>query len=232
MSNKLTTREFIEIAKKTHGNFYDYSKTVYDGMNKKITVIDPEYGEFYPTPDNHIRKKSGHPKRYQNKKSLTRESFIDRANKKHNNFYDYSKVDYKGLKEKIIIIDPEYGCFEQRASNHLSGQGHPSRANDNLKLTKEMFINKSIKVHGNLYNYDKVEYVNCYTKVLITDHEFGDFYITPSYHMSGGGNPKRLNHDQEIDHIIPLSFICRSSERSKFKDNKFFQILDSDINKK
>ena len=55
------------------------------------------------------------------------------------------------------------------------------------KLTTEEFIEKAIKVHGNKYDYSKVEYVNCSTKVCILCPEHGEFWQTPSEHLSGYG---------------------------------------------
>jgi len=54
---------------------------------------------------------------------LTTDIFIKKAYLKHNNAYDYSKTEYKGRKRKLIIICKIHGEFEQRAGNHLQGQG-------------------------------------------------------------------------------------------------------------
>ena len=56
-------------------------------------------------------------------RSVTQKEFIKRANTKHNNFYDYGKVVYKRMVDKIIIICPIHGEFLQAPSNHLNGQG-------------------------------------------------------------------------------------------------------------
>lgn len=227
-----TTEEFIEEASKVHNNLYDYSETVYVGSHTKVTVIDPIYGKFQVTPCNHIRKKSGHPERSFSKNRSTTEEYINKVRKVHNDLYDYSKVDYRGSKSKIIIIDPIHGEFTQRAGNHLAGQGQPKRRDDTLRLTLEQFIEKSKKFHGDLYDYSKVEYKNTYTNVRIIDPEYGEFKITPQYHMAGGGHPSRAyEHEYEVDHIIPMAFVCKSSERSSHKDNKLYQLLDLDINK-
>lgn len=58
-----------------------------------------------------------------------------------------------------------------------------------IKLTKEKFIEKSIKVHGQKYEYSKVEYVNNRTKVRIICPEHGEFLQVPDSHMSGRGCP-------------------------------------------
>ena len=50
---------------------------------------------------------------------LTIEQFIERSNKIHNNFYDYSKVDYKKIKTPVTITCPVHGDFDQTPDSHL-----------------------------------------------------------------------------------------------------------------
>lgn len=51
---RLTTPEFIEKARKIHGDKYDYSKVKYIDSNTKVTIICPIHGEFEQRPANHI----------------------------------------------------------------------------------------------------------------------------------------------------------------------------------
>lgn len=96
---------------------------------------------------------------------MIREEFIEKAKKVHGDKYDYSKVDYKGNKEKVCIICPIHGEFWQVASTHINLKcGCPLCANKGSgkrnELTKEEFIEKSRKAHGDKYDYSKVEYKN------------------------------------------------------------------------
>lgn len=50
---KLTTQEFIEKAKKVHGERYDYSKVEYKDAHSKVCIICPIHGEFWQKPNNH-----------------------------------------------------------------------------------------------------------------------------------------------------------------------------------
>lgn len=52
-------------------------------------------------------------------------SFIDESKKIHGIFYDYSLVNYKNTNEKIKIICPIHGEFEQRPKHHYNGSGCP-----------------------------------------------------------------------------------------------------------
>ena len=55
------------------------------------------------------------------------------------------------------------------------------------KLTTEDFIVRAIKVHGNLYDYSLVNYVNYDTNVRIICNEHGEFYQEVSNHLQGKG---------------------------------------------
>ena len=46
-------------------------------------------------------------------KKYTKKSFIEAANKKHNNKYDYSLVDWVNVNGKVKILCKEHGVFEQ-----------------------------------------------------------------------------------------------------------------------
>jgi hypothetical protein len=59
------------------------------------------------------------------------------------------------------------------------------------KLTKEIFIDKSILKHGDVkYNYSKVNYINDKTNVIIICNKHGEFLQRPNNHMQGQGCPK------------------------------------------
>ena len=56
---------------------------------------------------------------------------------------------------------------------------------DMKTLTTEQFIEKARSIHGDKYNYSKVNYINNKTKVTITCSEHGDFEQIPYNHLQG-----------------------------------------------
>ena len=52
-------------------------------------------------------------------KKSTKEEFIEKANKIHNNKYDYSIINYINNKTEIEIICTEHGIFKQRPDAHI-----------------------------------------------------------------------------------------------------------------
>lgn len=51
------------------------------------------------------------------------------------------------------------------------------------KLTTEEFIKKAREVHGDKYDYSKVEYVNSITKICVICKNHGDFWVVPEKHI-------------------------------------------------
>jgi hypothetical protein len=61
--------------------------------------------------------------------------------------------------------------------------------NKKLQSSTLIFIEKSKKIHGEKFNYSKVEYNGSHSKVCIICEEHGEFYQTPTGHLSGRGCP-------------------------------------------
>ena len=186
------TDDFIIKLKKLYGDYYDYSLVSYVDCSTPVKIICPKHGEFSATPNSllqgHSCKECG-KESYSEKTRHTTEQFVEKAKKIHGDKYDYSQSVYLGSNKDITIICPEHGPFTQRASAHLLGQGCPKCA-DNQKIDKEEFIRRAREIHGNKYDYSKVDYINNYTKVIITCPEHGDFEQFPHSHLQGNGCQK------------------------------------------
>ena len=57
------------------------------------------------------------------------------------------------------------------------------------------------EVHGDKYDYSKVEYINNITKVIITCSEHGEFKQSPSAHKQGAGCPT-CNHGWNKERLL------------------------------
>lgn len=114
------------------------------------------------------------------------EKFIQKAIEVHGDKYDYSETLYLGANNKISIICPKHGKFEQRISRHLSGLGC-AKCSIRAKLTKEEFVEKSKLVHGDKYDYSEVVYLGSKEKVKIKCYKHGYFEQRANAHLSGRG---------------------------------------------
>ena len=115
-----------------------------------------------------------------------KDKFIQKAQVKHGNKYDYSKVIYTGDKDKVEIVCPIHGSFWQRPSSHTSGVGC-KHCGPLFVEAASQFVTKAREKHGNKYDYSKVVYVGSKKKVEIICPEHGSFWQTSGDHLAGCG---------------------------------------------
>lgn len=181
---------FLKRANDNHGDKYDYSLVDYVDSKTKVKIICPDHGIFEQTPEKHILgqgcRKCG---MIQGgiKQSLTiKNEFINRAKSVHGDKYDYSLVDYKNGKNKIKIICPDHGIWEQRPNGHLSGKGCRA-CSGSKKLTTKDFLIRAQNVHDNKYDYSLTQYTSHYGKVKIICPIHGEFTQGAGSHLAGVG---------------------------------------------
>ena len=212
MSSRSNKEKFVAKCREVYGDLYDYSKVEYVHNKQKVCVICPKHGEFWVTPNNHMRG-SRCPACYGTPKK-TLEQFIEEARKIHADKFDYSKVEYDGLDIKVCIVCPEHGEFWQKPGIHLRGYGCPI-CGGSQQLTTEEFIEKANKVHNNKYDYSKTNYINYRTKVCIICPEHGEFWQVPNNHLFGAGCPScpESNMEGEIRQLLLTNNIVFEQEK-------------------
>ena len=185
---------FLSSAKKVHGDKYDYSKVQFVNVNTKVCIICPNHGEFWQTPKNHVYHKENCPECAKSisadKRTKTTAEFIKKAKEIHGDKYDYSLVKYTNSSEKVQILCPKHGMFEQNASSHLSGCGCPKCANSKIwdtrgRFTTDDFIKKAKEIHGDKYDYSDSVFTKFKNYVNIRCYQHGLFKQTPEHHIYG-----------------------------------------------
>ena len=223
MSKKLTTEEFIEKARKVHGDKYDYSNVEYINAKTKVEIICSIHGIFWQNPHDHLNKAgcSYCANEHRNDNSrLTTKEFIKRAKEVHGDKYDYSNAEYKGANIKLKIICPAHGIFEQTPSKHLNRK-HGCPICSGQYMDTNLFVQKARKVHGDKYDYSNTNYFNTNTKVKIICPIHGTFEQIPSDHLQSKGCPrcKSSKGEAEIRNYLKEQNII-FEEQKKFKDCK------------
>lgn len=120
--------------------------------------------------------------------------FIERANAIHNNKYNYTETIYVNMKSKVKIICPVHGAFEQTPDKHLHGKCGCPLCSGNVRGSKKSFVERAIIVHGDLYDYSSVDYINNKKPVKIICKIHGEFLQSPTNHLSGKGCPYCSNN--------------------------------------
>ncbi len=237
------TKSFIGKAIKIHGKKYDYSQVVYRNSAEKVCIICRKHGEFWQRANAHL---NGHGcfkcAPIARGKSLreTLESFIAKATLIHGKKYDYSQVVYHTRVKKIQIICKEHGEFWQQPQSHLNGHGCPICARESKSKIANSYENKekllrdflyiSNKVHGDSYDYSKVQYVNNKTKVCIICPLHGEFRQNPNSHTRGVGCKQcavdrriKIRRNSIADFVAAANDVHKNAytyTKAKYKGNK------------
>ena len=91
------------------------------------------------------------------------------------------------VKNKHVKVQNKYGiCIVGKQSLLRYGSVTIRIAVDKTQY----FINQSKEIHGDKYNYDKVNWVNAHHKVIINCNIHGDFKQTPTTHQNKSGCPE------------------------------------------
>ena len=298
MGAKLTPDEFIIRSKKIHNNKYSYDKTVYTTSHNSVIVGCPIHGDFEQKAYRHLAGSGCNAcgnSTTKSKLSMSSDEFIKRCKERHNNFYDYSLVDFKDLKSRIDIICPKHGQYSLVAVNHMNGSrckqcrlemeslsdkqkkyyewlksGELRRicnkewleriennkgdliiekmpvklqgtsiihyrcnkhdysnscsakaftrnkfncricsnefVSDKFAISVHEFIEKAKAIHGDYYDYSRVNYVNCTTKVEIICQFHGSFHQIPGNHINGKqGCPRCFREFRQPDIFYKVS---------------------------
>ncbi len=244
MGKRKTQDEIIQGFIEKHGNKYDYSKVLYIDSSTEVIIICPIHGEFKKTPNKH---KTGRGctdcTKIEAIKNRTRskEDVIAQALIVHNNFYSYENIGvYTKTKDVHIITCPIHGDFPQTFDNHLSGKGCThcgrKRTTDTTRLSREEAIEGFRNVHGDLYNYDKVDYISSSKDIIITCKKHGDFPQKANNHMSGAGctkcNPMTSKTELEIYNFIKdnTTITVNQGVRNILKNGKELDIVIPSLN--
>jgi len=233
MSKRRTTKEFILEAIIVHGNNYDYSLVNYKNSQSKVKIICPIHGVFEQNSNSHLQgstcKKCSDLIKGK-KCRLTTEQFIEKAKKIHGDRYDYSLVKYDNVQIKVKIICKKHGVFEQKPRKHLcEKQGCLKCRIDNTRCPN--FIEQSIKLFGDKFNYDDVDYINTDTKVKIWCNEHNQYFLKSPYkHLKGSGCHKcRMSKGElKIENYLKENNIQFETEK-KFLDCKNIKPLPFDF---
>ena len=231
---KYTNEEFIERAIKIHGDKYDYSQVDYIDAKTKIKIICRKHNSiFEQNPNSHL---SGSGCNLcgiismVNEQKYTNEEFIERAIEIHGDKYDYSQIDYKGANTKIRIKCHIHGIYNQTPSKHINSK-HGCPKCSGYHKTTETIIEEFKKVHGNLYDYSLVNFINMISKIKIICKSHGVFEIDPHHHISSrAGCPKcKSSKGEKIVRDILTKYNILFEEQKRFPDCKYKKQLPFDF---
>lgn len=206
-----TTEEIVKDFKKLNPNL-DYSQVNYVNTDTKVDIICKKHGLFQTTPHCFMK----HPicptcSNEQKGKNATLpfKEFVERANKRHNNAYEYNEKTYVKTHDKIEIIHKLCGnTFWQTPHSHLSGQGCPYCSANKSKLEEEVKLK---------LNEENIKYIWQYSSDKLGRLSL-DFYL-PNQNIAI--ECQGIQHYEPIERFFKnnIEAFERQLERDKLKQN-------------
>jgi len=204
-SLKYDNDKFINVAKKVHGNKYDYSLVDYIDSKIRVDIICPKHGIFKQFPTNHLK---GHgcwdcmTEYIGTVTSLTLEDFIERAKNVHGNKYNYGKSIYINKDTHVVIICPKHGEFKQTPHNHVFRKSGCPKCKESKGERKIRFYLEE----NNLKFESQFKFESCKNKrslpfdfVVFQDDKIKAIEYQGEHHympVTFGGGDNKLNFDR------------------------------------
>lgn len=211
---------FIRKSTEIHGGFYKYDKITkdnYKGINSDVEVYCPNCKKYFIT--NAYIHSTGHKcpvcakEESASKIRFTIDEVISKANKVHNNKYDYSLITtYKNCETKYPIICPLHGTFIQSMNNHLRGVGCPicneSRLENEIRhLLKENSINNECSKHFDWLKYKGTMHLDFFLPDINVAIECQGIQHFSPVEFFGG----KKAFDEEINRDTAKNELCRQN---------------------
>lgn len=183
---KVSIDEWKEKCNKKYRNYYDYSKVFFNKLDNIVTIICPKHGEFTKNASYHLNK-SGCV--YCDKKSNIIHISDVKERLKNNQYFDFVDFDiYINGRQKIEVLCKKSGHKSYIAARHLFSNNVNCAYCSKVKMySTEEWIENSIKIHGNKYNYSESEYKGTKNNIKIICPNHGAFYQRPHLHIKGAG---------------------------------------------
>lgn len=166
------------------------------------------------------------------------EEFIERSKSVHGDVYSYERAVYVNNKTNITVTCPDHGDFDANPVRHIYRSSGCPKCGNKLKGSYHKrdtawFIDEAINVHGDKYDYSKVNYTSFHDKVEIICPEHGSFFQTAvhitakqgcnvcSYQdQEGGYGLKRFENNPELKDRPGILYLIECSSPTE----KFFKV--------
>lgn len=136
--HQYTTNEWVEMARKVHGDKYDYSKTKYIDSHTRVCIIchekdkyGNEHGEFWQYPGNHIYGKRNCPKCRKYHMEDEMRDFLIKSNIKYEEQKSFEWLKNGRGKKTIDFYLPQYSAvIECQGIQHFKPTDFANKGED------------------------------------------------------------------------------------------------------
>lgn len=247
MPIKITNEEFINRAKKIHGDLYSYDLCFYENAKIKVKIICKKHGIFEITPNSHISicrsgcYNCGLEKTASKKRKNRFQNLVYEMTNVHEGMYDYSLItidNYLGMNYKIPVICKKHGIFYVKPRKHIdSKSGCRCCANESFYI--DDFMDRAKKIHI-FYDYDYTDtvYRGMDSNLSIVCKKHGPFNIRARYFLHKGKGCKKCRLSDNNKSIKEIEWLNSIGIATKFRNilfnfsGKYYNVDGIDLDKK
>ncbi|CAH7419651.1 hypothetical protein VCHA53O466_50367 [Vibrio chagasii] len=208
------TINFIQRGQLKFKGMIDYS-LVADIKTQKdsIEIVCKKHGKMTVVVKSHLESEYGCKKCASDAKKITRATVIKRAKEKFGDKFDYSglPVELSNMRTKVNVTCPIHGEISVTPNSHINSEfGCKDCAEDSLVASKQEFILKAKKVHGDKYDYSESVFGGYKAPINIICPTHGAFEQMAENHTSGSGcsecaiESSRLKVDDVVSEVQEL----------------------------
>lgn len=146
---------------------YDFSQSVYAGMNQKVEFVCHVHGKVRMDAKNLMNGKECQLCAFAARKGktrITKKKMLEKFSAAHGGRYDYSRSDYRGQSTPVTIICKTHGEFQQKPEYHWNGAGCPAcfelRRGASSRMTLEEVTTNVTNIFSGLLAIESTEYKN------------------------------------------------------------------------
>jgi hypothetical protein len=194
---EISFSDFLARAEASHGGRYDYVSGFFPAhLTARIPVTCQAHGVFYQQIRRHLGGAGCSAcarQRNADLKKTGRQSFVEKAQAVHKGKFSYPEwASAPGAHDKVPVVCPVHGEFQQAVASHLGGAGCRKCENASRRgsggLTFTEFMEAAGKKHGQFYTYlDWVGRRQVKDLVHITCPLHGGFEQRIQLHLLGRG---------------------------------------------
>lgn len=170
---------------------------------------------------------------------IKKKNFVEKASSIHGDKFDYTNTEFRLNNNKINIKCKKHNIeFYILPSVHLrknSNGGCRMCFEENKRKSQDVFIEQARKIHGDKYDYSKVNYIAADKHIIIICKKHGEFLQRPKNHLEGQSCMQCVNDAKRKHNIEYKKYTGKQKEfwlknmKTKYPNLKFSNFVNPEL---
>ncbi len=177
--------EWLSRVRQKHGSKFEYDRSSYLGIKKKISIKCPEHGWFEQLARDHLSKGCAKCRGLSSfsRRVVTADSFAKELSEIRSDFV-IKELGYVNASTKVNLRCSVHGPFQLRPDAARRGDKCPRCRVEEQYDSTDSFIQKAVSVHGEYYDYSQVKYTHSKGDVTVVCPKHGPFVVQAWIHLA------------------------------------------------